>query len=77
MIADLKRILSQAETWPAEDQAALLAAAREIEAERSGTYVMSDEERAAVEEGLAQAERGEFASEAEVEAIFRRARGGT
>lgn len=33
-------------------------------------YVLSEEERAAVEEGLAQAERGEFASDDEVAAHF-------
>jgi predicted transcriptional regulator len=33
-------------------------------------YVLSEEERAAVEEGLAQAERGEFASDDEVAALL-------
>ncbi len=33
-------------------------------------YVLSDEERAAIEVGIAEADRGEFASEKEVEALF-------
>jgi predicted transcriptional regulator len=38
------------------------------------TYIASSEELAAIDEALAQAERGEFASEAEVEAAFQRFR---
>ena len=37
--------------------------AREIQARRTGVYVMSDEERAAVRRGVAQADRGEFVSD--------------
>lgn len=33
-------------------------------------YVLSDEENAAIDEGLAYADRGEFASDEEVRAIF-------
>jgi predicted transcriptional regulator len=32
----------------------------EVEARRTGLYIMSDEERAAVRRGLAQADRGEY-----------------
>ena len=56
----LKDILEHAEAWPAEDQKELAAYAREIESRRSGPYVMSDDERAAVRRGLAEADRGEF-----------------
>lgn len=35
-------------------------------------YVLSEEEEAAIAEGLAQAERGEFVSNEEVQALFRR-----
>jgi predicted transcriptional regulator len=35
-------------------------------------YQLTDEERAAVEEGLAQAERGEFASDEDVAALWQR-----
>jgi predicted transcriptional regulator len=39
---------------------------------RKGIYVMDDEERAAVREGLEQARRGEFVSEEEMDGFWRR-----
>jgi hypothetical protein len=60
MIKTLKDAVQLAETWPAEDQEELAEYAREIEARRSGVYMMSDEERTAVRKGLAEADRGEF-----------------
>ncbi len=46
--------------------------AREIGAERIGVYAMTREEAAALDEELAQADRGEFASEEEVAALWKR-----
>jgi hypothetical protein len=57
----LEDVFRSAKAWPMEDQAELAELAREIEARRTRTYVMSDDERAAVREGLEQADRGEFA----------------
>jgi hypothetical protein len=56
----LKEVIEHAETWPQEDQEELAEYAREIEARRTGVYTMSDDERAAVRRGLAEADRGEF-----------------
>ncbi len=56
----LETVMRQAERWPLEDQEELAEHAREIEARRTGVYVTSDAERAAIREGLAQADRGEF-----------------
>jgi predicted transcriptional regulator len=56
----LEAVIRQAEHWPLEDQEELAEHAREIEARRTGVYLMSDGERAAVREGVAQADRGEF-----------------
>jgi hypothetical protein len=56
----LKEVIEHAETWPVEDQEELAEYAREIEARRTGVYSMSDDERAAVGKGLAEADRGEF-----------------
>jgi len=56
----LKEVIEQAETWSQQDQEELAEYAREIQARRTGVYIMSDEERAAVRRGLAQADRGEF-----------------
>lgn len=59
----LKEVMEHAETWPLEDQQELAEYAREIEARRTGVYMMSDEERVAVLQGLAEADRGEFVSD--------------
>jgi predicted transcriptional regulator len=58
----LKEVIEHAATWPQEDQEELAEYAREIEARRTGIYTMSDDERAAVAKGLAEADRGEFVS---------------
>jgi predicted transcriptional regulator len=59
----LKEVIEHAAAWPQEDQEELAEYAREIEARRSGIYTMSDDERAAVRNGLAEADRGEFVSD--------------
>ena len=59
----LKDVLEYAATWPIEDQNELAEYAREIEARRSGVYTMSDDERAAVSRGLAEADHGEFVAD--------------
>jgi hypothetical protein len=42
-----------------------------IEGRRKGIYVMDDEERVAVREGLEQARRGEFESTEEMDAFWK------
>lgn len=59
----LKDVLEHAATWPREDQEALAEFAREIEARRTGIYMMSDDERISVAKGIGQADRGEFISD--------------
>jgi predicted transcriptional regulator len=63
MTKTLKDLLEHAESWPREDQDELAEYAREIQARRAGIYMMSDEERAAVREGLAEADQGKFVSD--------------
>ncbi len=63
MVKTLEDVMKKAENWPSEDQEELAEFAREIEARRTGVYVMSDAEHAAVREGLAQADRGEFVAD--------------
>jgi predicted transcriptional regulator len=64
--------LESVRTWPQEDQEELLEFARIIEARRTGTCVMTEHERLAVREGLAQADRGEFVSDEDMEAFWKR-----
>ncbi|MBX9844506.1 MAG: hypothetical protein K2Z80_22125 [Xanthobacteraceae bacterium] len=70
----MKDVLEKAQTWPDEDQEELIDLAREIESRRSGVYRLSDEERKAIEQGLADARAGRFASDEEIGAIFKKAR---
>ncbi|MDO9294892.1 hypothetical protein [Bradyrhizobium sp.] len=64
-------MLEQVETWPLEDQEELANVAREIESRRTGVYRLSDEERAAVREGMEDARRGDFASDEEIDELYR------
>jgi hypothetical protein len=66
----VKEILDRVLTWPRErreDAAQLLLA---LEAREGELYHPQDDEWAAIEEGLAQAKRGEFASAAEISALL-------
>jgi predicted nucleotidyltransferase len=63
MTKSLRDLLAHAETWPREDQDELAECAREIEARRTGIYRMSDDERAAVSKGLAEADQSKFVSD--------------
>jgi hypothetical protein len=73
MISTLQKLLPTIEKWPEEDQEALAEAAREIEAMRTGVYELSLAEEAAVLDGLAQADRGEFASDGRIAELWKRA----
>ena len=70
-----KSLLEQVEAWPQEDQEELAEYAREIEARRIGLYRATAEELAAIDEAIAERDRGEVASEAEVRAAFAKFRG--
>ena len=65
-------VLEGVRSWPQEDQEELAEIARTIEARRTGVYVMTEQERAAVREGLAQADRGEFISDEDMETFWKR-----
>jgi hypothetical protein len=64
----IKEILDKVARWPEEDQQELAELAREIEARRTGIYVLSDDERAAI----AESRQGGFASDDEAAAFWKR-----
>jgi hypothetical protein len=64
----INTVLESVRSWPQEDQEELAEIAREIEARRTGVYVLSDDERAAIEE----AERSGVASEEDVATFWKR-----
>jgi hypothetical protein len=70
MNAKLKQVLERAATWPEAAQEELARIAREIEAEQHGIYEATDEELRDIDEALAEIERGEVATDDEVEAVF-------
>jgi hypothetical protein len=72
MSLGLKELLEKVASWPEEDREELAEAAAEIEARRTGRYTLTDSEHAAVNNGLQQARRGEFASDAEMRSFWKR-----
>ena len=74
MIAALKDLLPRIDSWPSEDQEALVEAAHAIEAERTGVYEATAEGLAAIDLGLDDVRRGRFGTVealAEARAKFR------
>ena len=67
MITKAKELLERLADWPEEDIEKLEAAARQIEAWRSGQYHATDEELRDIDE----AEASGIATDQEVEAAFR------
>ena len=67
----LESLMGRVATWPKTAQQKLVRAVKDIESEDVGVYVLSADERTAVAEGLAQADRGEFVSEVEMDAFFK------
>jgi hypothetical protein len=66
-----KELLKRVATWPDEDLEKLEDAARQIEAWRSGLYKASEEELRAIDEAIAELDRGQVATAEEVESAFR------
>jgi len=71
----VKKLLDRVASWPDEDVEKLEDAARMIEAWRQGEYHASDDELLAIDEAIAQLDRGEAASEAQVRAAYAKFRG--
>lgn len=69
---EIDALLETVRSWPEEDRQELAECAREIQARRTGIYIMNDEERAAMREGLEQARRGEFVSDDEMDASWKK-----
>ena len=70
----IEAIFERVRAWPADRQERAVSMLLTMEAETDEIYVLSDEERADLEEALAEMDRGEVASDEQVAAVFRRAR---
>jgi hypothetical protein len=66
-----KALLERVQSWPKEDQEELAALAREIESRRSRVYRLSDEERAAIREGMDAARHNDFVPDEEMDELYR------
>jgi hypothetical protein len=67
-----KKLLEQVEAWPQADQDELAEFVREIEARRTGVYLVDDEEETAIREGLAELDRGEWVSDEAMRSFWKR-----
>ena len=62
----LEALMERAASWPEEAQAELVRFMINTEAKHFGVYRLSDEERAAIRQGLDDARNGRFASDEQV-----------
>ena len=69
---EIKEILDRVLSWPPELQRTAVYLLLDLEAEFEGVYRPSAEEGAAIREGLEQAERGEFVTDEEMAALWRK-----
>jgi predicted transcriptional regulator len=72
MIKALEKAIEQINSLPPERQAYAALVLQQIAADDGAPFEVPAEHRAAVLEGLAQAERGEFANEEDVERALHR-----
>lgn len=70
----IEAILERVRTWPPERQEDAANMLLAMEAEGTTPYELSEEELRDLEEGLREADRGEFATDEEVAAVFARFR---
>jgi hypothetical protein len=68
----LERALGKVLRLPEAQQDIAAELLEQVAAGAAGPYELSDDERSVVDAALARARRGEFAAEAEVEAVLRR-----
>jgi predicted transcriptional regulator len=67
-------VLERVRSWPPERQAYAVEVLQLIEAQDTRPMKVSDDEWTAIQEGNAQAERGEFVSDADMAAFYKRHR---
>ena len=70
----IEQIFARVRTWPPERQEDAAQMLLRMEEQGVEPYKLDEDERREIEAALAEAERGEFASDEEVEAVFNRYR---
>ncbi len=66
----IEQIFERVRTWPLERQQDAAEMLLRMEEQNTYVYELSDEELAEIEEAEAEAERGEFATDEEMKALF-------
>jgi predicted transcriptional regulator len=69
--AEIEAVLDRVRSWPADKQEVVADFLRMLDSQTE-FYEPSEEEMAAINQGLAEADRGEFATEEEVEELLGR-----
>ena len=69
---EIKAVLDRVLTWPPARQQDAADLLLRLEAKEGEFYHPSDDECAAIQEGMAQAERGEFVADHEMDAFWKR-----
>ena len=72
---EIEAVLDRVQTWPPERQEDAVRVLLEMEAETTGVYHLTEDDRREIELSMAEARRGEFATDEEVAAVFDRYRG--
>ncbi len=69
---ELAELLERVSTWSEEAQEELVTSIVEIEARHRDDYELTEQDRAAIARGVADADAGRFAPDGAVEALFKR-----
>jgi hypothetical protein len=68
----IEAVLERVKTWPKERQEDAVQVLLTLEAQGTGLYRLSDDERKAVRRGLKEVREGKLAKDEDVEALFKR-----
>jgi predicted transcriptional regulator len=74
MSENLEEVMERVKTWSEARQRDVVRILEVMERSGTAVYVLTDDERDAVQVGLEQADRGDFVSQSEMEAFWRRNR---
>ena len=69
---NLEKVMERIKTWPKTRRRDVADVLQVMEQSGTAVYTLTGDERAAVQIGLDQANRGEFVSDSEMEAFWRR-----
>jgi hypothetical protein len=73
-LKELEELLERVPTWPENVQEDVLAWLKFVEQEMTEPYELSDEDKSAIDQGIADADAGRFASDSEMQELLARYR---